>query len=527
MKMKKVILLFCVMALSLILAACVAAETNTDAQTETNTDANAAGQTASASALVSAPTSTPTSAPAAFSEDITGEIRVSCFDTLIYKEYLEKSARLFMEKYPGTTVVIETFSSMPESKTIYKEDGSSIALMSYGDAPQEVNDYISRTNTELMSGGGADIFAMDVLPYKKYTEGGMLENLNPYMDNDPEFRRDEYRTSILDTLTKNGAMYIFPLNYRFKYFTYDSTLFTGSEQKQLQETKQVTFEQLFAAGEKPYATKNTGAAEPVKMFYMNDLDLLLRMFHADYGDFVDIRAKDAKFTDGAFVNLLKTVQEYTEKGYVEKSADSVDLMNMTMTAEDIEAVNTKRFFFKSKSAFIDLLQEFSRDHGITINKAFSGIEDNDEIAGLESNKKGEYLFRCPQALGINANSGNKRTAWEFVKFMVSDEELQSSFMFGLPINYNAFLESTKSAIKGEFFSSYKSGEELDEKGQAIFDAYVPVMDQYTDLLNTYITRDAYIDNTVDAEVKNFFDGSKTAEEVANVLQNKISLYLNE
>jgi ABC-type glycerol-3-phosphate transport system substrate-binding protein len=46
--------------------------------------------------------------PIQISGNIGGDITVSAYDTMMSKAFLEDAARLFMEKYPGTTVIIET-----------------------------------------------------------------------------------------------------------------------------------------------------------------------------------------------------------------------------------------------------------------------------------------------------------------------------------------------------------------------------------------------------------------------------------
>ncbi|QHI73531.1 type 2 periplasmic-binding domain-containing protein [Aminipila terrae] len=123
------------------------------------------------------------------SEKLSGEITVSCYDTMMYKDFLENAAKVFEKKHPGTKINVEGFAPMPEVKKM--EDGS--VMTSSTNNEQEQADYISKVNTELMSGKGADILAMDVLPYYKYADGGQLENLQNYMDADSSFDIKDYK----------------------------------------------------------------------------------------------------------------------------------------------------------------------------------------------------------------------------------------------------------------------------------------------------------------------------------------------
>jgi multiple sugar transport system substrate-binding protein len=142
-----------------------------------------------------------------FDQKIRGEITVLAYDSIFYKTYLEDAARGFEALYPGTKVNIETFSAMPVITYGSSGDGE-FSLMEYTDDPQSRQDYLSRINTSLMSGRGADIYAMDVLPLHKYVESKTLENLEPYMNLDPGFYKLDYRQNILEALRyKNGTWF--------------------------------------------------------------------------------------------------------------------------------------------------------------------------------------------------------------------------------------------------------------------------------------------------------------------------------
>jgi ABC-type glycerol-3-phosphate transport system substrate-binding protein len=71
------------------------------------------------------------------------------------------------------------------------------------------------------------------------------------------------------------------------------------------------------------------------------------------------------------------------------------------------------------------------------------LPDIDEIAGLLTNEAGQAAFRCYQSYGMNANSKNKTLAWEFIKFMLSEEMQQSLNLLGFPVNNAALIENSK------------------------------------------------------------------------------------
>lgn len=168
---------------------------------------------------------------------ISGEITVSCYDSAIYQTFLEEAANIFEEQNPGTKITIESFSEMPEVKS-FEQDGASVTAIIVADDPQGRADYISKTSAALMSGQGADLLAMDVLPFRHYAESGQLENLAEYMEQDSDFQKSDYRENILNAVAFNNGTWFLPLDYTFDYYTYDSTLVSEQDRsEQLEPTR--------------------------------------------------------------------------------------------------------------------------------------------------------------------------------------------------------------------------------------------------------------------------------------------------
>ncbi len=476
-------------------------------------------------------------------EELSGEITVSCYDTMSYKDLLELAAKSFEAKNPGTKINVEAFGPMPEIKTM--EDGdTSIIVMSTGDDPQERSEYISKINTELMSGEGADVLAMDILPYYKYVDGGQLENLQAYMDADDNFCMEDYRKNIMDALKFRGGQYVIPMDYCFEYIACDSSLFSEKEQQSLQQGTTFTYEQLMKAAEEPFERVNAESVEPKRMFgafaYSTMLTSMFQeMFLQDYGDYIDIDNKKVNLTDGRFTKLLKSLKKYNDNNYLKQNSDSSGDSpdDVEITIEDFNEAKEEQFFYKVKSHF-SFLTEALKEAGFKNVMGFgdmdAGNEDHDKTLGLLANENGDIHFNFSQAYGINANSDNKALSWSFVKYLMS-EEIQSNLEFssmGLPVNNAARLEKAKIDITGSSFDpeiNQKGDQEgvLTESQQIALDSYVKKIEELSDELNYYPIQDDTIDQMVNNEVPHYFDGSKSAEEVAKTLQEKIELYLNE
>lgn len=506
-----------------------------------------------------------TSVEQLLNEELSGEITVSCYDTMMYKASLEAAAKSFEAKNPGTKINIETFAAMPEIKRTEK-DGAAIAMVSKEDDSQDRTEYINKINTELMSGKGADVLAMDILPWYKYADGGQLEDLQKYMGVDDSFNLDDYRENIIDALKYKGGQYIMPMDYNFDFVAYDSSLFTEAEQQKMLKGGAVTYDQIVKAAEAPYERVNADSAEPKRMFGASaysrqQASMFKEMLQREYETFIDIENKKANLTDGSFEGLLETLKAYRDKGYLQPNADSSE--RLEIRSEDLIKQKEEQFFYKIKSHFA-FLTEALKEAGLKIMVSFgnmsAGNEDHDKTLGLLANENGDIGFTYRQAYGINSNSDNKALAWAFIKYLMG-EEMQTSLdiaRISLPINNAARMEKAKMDITGASFSrssfngqTGQKGElntslnqdpgqnasgaglngspqvELTESQQAALDQYVKTIEDFSDLLNYCPIEDETVNMMIDEEVARCFNGSKTAAEAAETLQEKIELYLNE
>jgi len=125
---------------------------------------------------------------------------------------------------------------------------------------------------------------------------------------------------------------------------------------------------------------------------------------------------------------------------------------------------------------------------------------------------------------MNANSKNKRLAWEFIKFIISEKPQLSSNLIGLPVNKAAFAEITNKSYGINADENFALTDDKDING---YNEYMGYLNSFIGECTPHIETDPTIDIMVKQEISSFLNGEKTAEETANVLQNKVSLYLNE
>jgi multiple sugar transport system substrate-binding protein len=462
--------------------------------------------------------------PELFAGELGGGITVSAYDTMNYRSFLEDAARSFQARYPGTTVRIETFSAMPEIRSA-GEGNRRMVLAQVLDDPQGRADYISRVHTGLMSGEGADLYAMDVLPLHKFVEDGQLENLEAYMDGDPGFNRADYRGNILDALRYRDGIWFMPTGYTFRYFAYDRTLLPEAAGFGTGETW--TSGELLALGE-PYYDGSAKIFNLVDYRHNPAGGLAYQMLNENMGIYVDLENKKANFLAGGFAGFLESIRKAGEQGYVPRGLTGQSDPEQSLRKAGAEA--SDRFFFKVKENF-SLVSQFGRGAGLRIVMegiagAARAIEDDDEIAGIAADAGGRVPFRYSRAYGISSGSKNKALAWAFIKFLLEEEmQLSPGLPAGdLPLHNKAREQKAETAFSGAFMGRVRP---LDAGARAALEAYRAATEALSDRINYFAVRDTTVDDMIAAEMRYFFGGARTAAELAAVLQNKVELYLNE
>ena len=450
-------------------------------------------------------------APVAFTplDELSGEITVYAFESMMAGSFLDEAARMFMYQHPNVVVNVETFSAMPEIRRMEGAYGE-MRIATIADDPQSRRDYINMVNTELMSGRGPDIMAMDILPFHAYARNGQLVNLRELMDADPHFNINDYRVNIFDALTTDAGQFIFPVDYSFQYVNFDTSLLPESAVS----GDVFHFEELIELARDAF--NNLDESEQVPMFGMLAFPSMFNgLFAQNFNQFVDLNNNTAHFTYGSFEALLNDLISFEQDGFFQpRMAMPEDTGVLMISPDTLEQMMSQRFFYTVLPSIM-LSNKFRQDQSEMMvmsgpgGIAFGGSgNESFEIAGLLGSS-----FTINHGFGINSNSTNQLLAWEFLKFLSTYAMQNIMFSIGFPTHIETFEARTEFSMANE--------------DREVIDAYLEAVNHFTSLLDTFQTTDTIITDIVRTEVGEFFEGSRSAAEVAQNLQSRITLVLNE
>jgi multiple sugar transport system substrate-binding protein len=143
---------------------------------------------------------------------------------------------------------------------------------------------------------------------------------------------------------------------------------------------------------------------------------------------------------------------------------------------------------------------------------------------------GNVFFSTDSMYGISSKSSNQELAWEFLKFLVSDDMMTQG---GMPINKGVLPQIAQNFTQ----AIQKRGGRMIIKDDGIpaqsitlqppTQEDVDYMENLLSKANVYIGTDQKIISIVQEETAAFFTGQKTAETTAQLIQDRVSTYLNE
>jgi len=394
--------------------------------------------------------------------------------------------------------------------------------------------YVKNLNTQILSGKGPDIISVAGLPYDKYISKKILANLSDMIAGDKSFDMSKYYTNIFDAVKTNGSMYVMPTSFRFNVLMANQAIL--DENSIDIDDSNWTWNDFKSIAEKVTMKDGAGTGNRAALPGVSSMDMLNLFTGGSYRNYIDTDNKNASFTDQGFIDLLNTVKAFGDEKLVNSNVqtDMVSVLDAAGRGSIVFypcKIDDYFMYWFMKSAFNDHLSLY-----------------NIPSAG----DSGSGTFTTNSLYAINRNSKHTEIAWEFLKVLLSDE-IQSQalqqegdqgktgasggkdkeFVGGFPINRTAQQQKAKLVIDTSKGMKRKIKLKLDGPGEislspaAMTQEDIDYIDKFISGLNTYANADPNIDNIIQDEAKAFFNGDKSAEETAELIQRRANTYLGE
>lgn len=380
-----------------------------------------------------------------------------------------------------------------------------------------INSPDKQLKQDIAAGKDVDIICMsgNSSLFSNLSRKGALVDMYEMLEKDAELSKDDFVPTILSVCETEGKLtslassfYISTLGCKSKYF--DKENWTIDE---FIETCRNLPE-----GMKPFKTGNTNT-EIFSRFVYNS------------NDFIDYNNATCNFNSPEFIKVLEFCNEYPSAG----EGDEIDWENATNEEMNAYWEESEVALRNDKALLSEIYISNPRDYA----RAVQGeIGDDVTLVGNPSiNGTGAMIYHST-AFAIMENSDYKDACWEFIKQTFSEENQNSEMIYDFPALKSAFDKKLDESMERPYYTDsdgkkqeyddmwYIGGEEIkiNPLTQAERDF---VADYISNVKPTsyYYNQDIY--DIISEESEAYFAGDKTAEQTAEIIQNRVSILISE
>ncbi len=385
------------------------------------------------------------------------------------------------------------------------QDKYFIEVIKYGEGSYK--DGLNALNADISAKKTPDIIAIDGKSLLwQLGNKGAIEDLYPYIDQDEELSREDFVENTLANFERDGKLY--GMNPFFSIWSIygDPDIMTSDK---------ITFQEL-----KTMYEENKDNDEMLVYNGLNRHQLLVTCIYKSISSFVDKENGKCNFMDERFREILEFSKEFDDTPYSDVSYDSensIRLMEGTLPLFTDRELNG----FEQYTHYRELSGK---------SWVFMGFPTVDGCNPKITTKAVGAPF-----LAIGRDSKNKEAAWEFIctfledKFFLANKDVNRGK--GFPITVSGFERAAQRAVQ----TSLSNGEAsiTDDMGRTISYSMEPTTEEEVAYIKEVISRcrpeENYdeIENIISEEILNYWNDTKSVEEVMEIIQNRAQLYLDE
>ncbi len=381
---------------------------------------------------------------------------------------------------------------------------------------------LTKLTTEVLAGNMPDLLYLSGLPYQQLAGKGLLEDLNPWLDSDPELSREDLFASVLQAMEANGGLY--QVSSTFSLMT-------------VAGPKQIVGDRMgwtYADVQEALDAMPEGCE--VFGFGQTKTGVLRACLSVEMERLIDWEAGKCSFDSPAFIEMLNFANQFEDEANYDVYDDEVD-------SDYARISQGKQLLTDVYLSDYTGFQQYDFYFGGKGTAAYVGFPTSDGSCGS--------AMQISDGYGMSANCADKEAAWDFLRGLLTED----ASGWGYPVNIKLFNEGLKEAMTPYYRQDETGAYVLDENGEKIeeshmsvgfgnnvqYDIYAMTQEQADQLMalieNTTKTMEAddkvieiifgSDDEQATGEVSAFFKGQKTAEEVAKQIQSRVNIYVNE
>lgn len=377
-----------------------------------------------------------------------------------------------------------------------------VSIMNYRVGGRDYKEAQAALKLDISVGKGPDLCMLDYLDEpEKLFQGGYFTDLSPYLEESGQYGREDFVEQALEIYTWQEQLMAIPKYFKLRTIVGKTDIVGTDMGWDMEELKEVIQEHPDAM-----IFEDTGSS------YLFNVCM-----HNMLGELVDFENKEAHLDSPEYIAFLEFLvslpdyyQETLENGYFVHMYQWLKEERALLSCTDINTI-------------IHL-----QDQEYIFGESYACI------GYPSSDREPNCIINGCSALAISASSPNKDMAWRFIEWCHSTQGEERSFELrdGFPTRYAVLEQEVKGAMEGTGIYEYIDAIGVLPDGTRV-ERHKATLEE-VELLYSLIESASPERNTeriivgiMREEAAYLYDGSKTAEEVARVTQNRVQLYLNE
>ena len=387
-----------------------------------------------------------------------------------------------------------------------------VRIEQYGDG----DGALVRLDAGLASSQPPDLLDLSSLSIYKYAAQGAMTDLSPYLEQSSEVKKEDYLDNLIEGFTVDGKLVCIPTRMSVNFYT----------------IRRSQMEELGGWSMKDVMELTKQFPEARLVYGVGHLYIQIKFWLPYIMDrFLDWENWECSFDSEEFQEQLSWMKGFMEVFPDEYSMDS-GLDRTTLLEEGLLLYNT--FFGFRQLARCTLYM--NREAAIV----GSPTEDG----------RGSFGCHIWDALGIVENSDRKEGAWKFLEYYLLSQRKSSDDPNDLPYTTTCrelLYQAAEEAVVPDYDYDEYGNIRVDSNGEPLIRTSVwyqwegemyqfyttpqELVDQVLEGITSYdftpIPYEEEIEAIIMEEAEGCFNGDKSAEDTARVIQNRVSLLLNE
>lgn len=354
---------------------------------------------------------------------------------------------------------------------------------------------LTKLITEIGSGAVPDILVTSSLPMDVFGNKGLFEDLWPYIEADEELGgRAGVVEPFFNAISEDGKLYQITSSFTVRTLAGPASII-GSEPGW-------DYDDIYAALEKMPEGCEVFSVGTTRDSVFSDVCSL------NLSNFVDWSTGQCSFNSEEFIDLLEFANGFPQ---------TFDWEHYEWTAESDDVYRVQAGKQLLISMYLSSLYNYSY--------YCSAFGDDMVLKGYPGVEGSGAVFSMNTGLAISSACKDKDAAWSFIRYCLDEDYQKENSYSGMCTNKAAYEAQFEAQIGQESYYYDNEGNETKRTfTQEDADAIKAVVD------NTVIAvgySSDQITSIINEEAAYYFNGEKSAQDVAATIQNRVSIYVSE